>query len=730
MSLQFYVIFFIYAISQNFISTQDFFKAQLSPSTLTSVPYLDGEVTVYEHIQNRSRLFVTPLAVLYLNQTRVLYNRLNKKYLLRLSLILYTNELRTTILKYVSNTRNRCSPPQEICDINMVPTERLRIVWRRTHELSSDYKLDSSWQSNTALLNKIDVHIECTSNKTCYELLNDVLETPDILNGFELEYSTQTEKQTRKVVAITGQHLMKTQMYSELKQLPSSNVEHSVRYLLVDDMNQLVTEILTTMELEEITDSDYLKHDDQKALIELLRQRLSLNVEILHGHMERQWNSVYWNSDNIRPDRIVHLLNDELKQLQNKTIFRHQNQTSIQQQQHQIQIDQGRTQEGYDNADNLSSGNRNKTYRLDDRAGSNSTGQKIVDQNSSDQSQANAYGQSQSDSHHTERSSSYGGSAGAKFLGIGASASYSQSKTNIDAGSKSRSHYGSNEWRNALSKYSDRSHDGSHAWKDTQGTDDDLSLYNETAWRRAANQDRQTAHDHTKTEEDAQSFQELRHKHFDFYANNRQFIEFTGEKFIVKPVKAYKLNLATFQENTKFVHKSIVVSHIDLIHAVPIRILSSSSSSSDTLLTMIPVTDNYTNVFESKLRELNEKLTQTELAVARVNILAATNGNNVEKLNEKFNTTERELIQLKAAATTTENGVQKFKLHTASQLTELKSSVRTMESNVNKSKTEKIKFEGEFKLNILIVGERQKGILKRILYFHFTYPRRYIRIND
>jgi multidrug resistance efflux pump len=145
---------------------------------------------------------------------------------------------------------------------------------------------------------------------------------------------------------------------------------------------------------------------------------------------------------------------------------------------------------------------------------------------------------------------------------------------------------------------------------------------------------------------------------------------------------------------------------------------------------MIPVTDNYTNVFESKLRELNEKLTQTELAVARVNILAATNGNNVEKLNEKFNTTERELIQLKAAATTTENGVQKFKLHTASQLTELKSSVRTMESNVNKSKTEKIKFEGEFKLNILIVGERQKGILKRILYFHFTYPRRYIRIND
>ncbi|CAF4536398.1 unnamed protein product, partial [Rotaria magnacalcarata] len=142
MYLQLYVIFIIYAISKNRIHTQDFFQAQLSPSTLTSVPYLDGEVTVYEHLQNRSRLYVPPLAVLYLNQTEVLYNRLNKKYLLRLSLILYTNELRTTILQYVSNTRDRCSPPKEICDIKMVPTERYRVVWTRTNEFSSDYKVD------------------------------------------------------------------------------------------------------------------------------------------------------------------------------------------------------------------------------------------------------------------------------------------------------------------------------------------------------------------------------------------------------------------------------------------------------------------------------------------------------------------------------------------------------------------------------------------------------------
>ncbi|CAF4623700.1 unnamed protein product, partial [Rotaria socialis] len=250
---------------------------------------------------------------------------------------------------------------------------------------------------------------------------------------------------------------------------------------------------------------------------------------------------------------------------------------------------------------------------------------------------------------------------------------------------------------------------------------------NATAWRHAANQNQQTAHDHSSTEEDAQSFQELRHQNFDFYKNNRQFIEFTGEKFIVKPVKAYKLNLATFQENTKFVHRSIVVSHIDLIHAVPIRILSLSSNA---LLAPVPVIDNYTNVFELKLRELNEELTVTKLALANVKLSLSTIENNTEK--SKLHTTIH-LTELKSSVTTNKNNVDELKLHTTSQLTELKSLLTAVEHNVDELKlhttsqltelkssataadnklsallttqAEKDKGESEFKLNTLIVAE-------------------------
>ncbi|CAF1633138.1 unnamed protein product, partial [Didymodactylos carnosus] len=273
MYLHLHVIFIIYPISQNFIYAHNFFQAQLSPSTLTSVPYLDSEVAVYQHNKNGSRLVVPSLVVPCLNQTRVFYNPLHEKYLLNLSLILYTTELLTTILQYLSNTLNRCSPPQEICEIKTVSTERLRVAWQRQNKYTPKYNLDTSWRSNTPRLNKIELHIE-----------------------------------------------------------------------------------------------------------------------------------FYWNSDNIRPDRIVHLLNDELKQLQNKTSLTDQDQSSTQQRQDQKHIGQNRSYDSYDNSENVSG----KTDRFNDRASSNSTGQKIVDQNSKDKSQANASGQSQSSSYHRDRSSGHG----------------------------------------------------------------------------------------------------------------------------------------------------------------------------------------------------------------------------------------------------------------------------------------------------------------------------------
>ena len=100
-------------------------------------------------------------------------------------------------------------------------------------------------------------------------------------------------------------------MYASLKQMNTAT-ESNTRYLLADDMNLLMSEVLANVEMNEITDAGYVSHDDQIIMRDLLKNRIALNQEVLLGHTARQWDSVFWNSDNIRPDLTVKLLNEQL----------------------------------------------------------------------------------------------------------------------------------------------------------------------------------------------------------------------------------------------------------------------------------------------------------------------------------------------------------------------------------------------------------------------------------
>ena len=70
------MLFFVLicVVLPSLVFNEDFFTVQLAPSTLTSVPYLNGQITVYEHRANQSRYFLPPLVVLQLNGTEILYN--------------------------------------------------------------------------------------------------------------------------------------------------------------------------------------------------------------------------------------------------------------------------------------------------------------------------------------------------------------------------------------------------------------------------------------------------------------------------------------------------------------------------------------------------------------------------------------------------------------------------------------------------------------------------------
>ena len=152
----------------------------------------------------------------------------------------------------------------------------------------------------------------------------------------------------------------------------------------------------------------------------------------LIDHTAGQWNSVYWNSDVIRPDRIVYLLNDDLKQVQNDSALLQHGQQ--QKKQH------GRVQLAYDNSEQYLNDERNKTNRLSNKAASNFTKQNLVDSESSDKSQSHLHGQTSSNGRSQGHSSSWGLGIQALAAGFGGEGLlFSSSDKDTTANSKSRS---------------------------------------------------------------------------------------------------------------------------------------------------------------------------------------------------------------------------------------------------------------------------------------------------
>jgi hypothetical protein len=564
------------------LASDSFFTAKLAPATLTSVPYLNGEITVYEHRENQSRYYLPPLAILQINDTDVLYNRFTSRYSVRLALVLFTDQLHQTVLDYLRKTLNRCHLNNE-CQIKMIPIDRLRIVWKRIQALSDDYELDSSWMSNTILLSTIYFNIGCATQSACIDLQKDIVEHPEIIDGLELEYSTPTEKHLRRDVTVTGSHVMNTNMFSSLQQMQATT-DSKTRYLLADDMNALVSEVIANVEMSDVTDAGYVSHDDQALMRDLIKNRIAINQEILLGHKARQWESVYWNSDNIRPDLTVKLLNEELSRQDNQ---------GSKVEQIEIDSDQRRLNESAGARFNSSFDDASKTFsKTNDTSGNKYTNDEkskttLTDNQSSNtrdtsssSATANSHqqGNSASSNSHSRTVSNHGGSSGPLFGIFGGGSGGSSSEVSSSNGN-SQSSYDSQSNSNSesnreFSNQNDHNVDyqsGSQRLTNARNFRNNLQQSGSNADVRA----RDAASTDYRKLADMDSFasRRLDKASLGKYEENRRYLEFHGNRFEVKPVTAYRVNLGQFHETLKLVSKSIVVQRIDSIHAVPIRAL-------------------------------------------------------------------------------------------------------------------------------------------------------------
>lgn len=274
-------------------------------SSMMYIDRLNTSFLVRQHIQienNTRHIYISPLALFDVNQTTFIPNPTTHRTLMKIPLILYTDE---QIKSVHENNLDKCKQNRTECLFHEIPIEAMGIY--NNSEGSQPSLLDCynryielilishNYLSNQHLLY---VTFECVSSETCYKF-EEALHQSNNSIGFYLQYATQELEQEQMI--ISDKHLLKTKI-------------HLSKLILISDVEHFLEELLHAADIRD-NDEYFLLRIDLKQLKNTLRQQLLGKTLILTDeNNEKQWNSIYWKKlDIIRPDRVLKLLNERVK---------------------------------------------------------------------------------------------------------------------------------------------------------------------------------------------------------------------------------------------------------------------------------------------------------------------------------------------------------------------------------------------------------------------------------
>ena len=140
----------------------DLWDVEVSLETEQSVPFLNSHITVFKHKAD-NRYFMAPLAILLEHSAESNYNDLTAKFEMSFDIEMFSDEARTVVVESLRHKH----PLIEHRDVELLPTEKLRLVWNNQFEgLNPNLTLGTNWISNTGLQKRIRFKFSCGNQGT------------------------------------------------------------------------------------------------------------------------------------------------------------------------------------------------------------------------------------------------------------------------------------------------------------------------------------------------------------------------------------------------------------------------------------------------------------------------------------------------------------------------------------------------------------------------------------
>ena len=281
---------------------------------LCAVPYGNFRVEVYEHannfrnttLQRQKKYFYKPIALLDHRSAVSQFNNVTKQPQLRFNIHMWNEKIEREVAEFVSKMIGHRIEDHQVQVIFLE-----KVVLSNTVP-SSVYSVPSNWMPYQ-LQKSLQFSVSCYQQSDCDQLTDEMRSRPDQFDHFQLLFSLSAQTSQIRETFIRVDSVVSGDMVSSLLH---QRFENQV-YLTAEDEKKLFQDkkLATNVIVETFEDSDVISPKTELQIYNILKDLLVTSRTIIKDQSDKMWDSVFWNEDNYRPDKVSKTLNEVFSKL-------------------------------------------------------------------------------------------------------------------------------------------------------------------------------------------------------------------------------------------------------------------------------------------------------------------------------------------------------------------------------------------------------------------------------
>lgn len=266
-------------------------------------PHAKNEQTPLSTASSSNQYYYAPLGLLNYKSAVSSVNTIaisSEKNQMTFDVEMWNDDMKEAVVDWIK--QNKDNKVNE----NLVRITPFEQVALHSASLSDRFTLSNVW-THYKMTKSVTMSLFCHSQSNCELLAQEMRQEPKMFLTLRLLLTVQAHASQTKEIKISVESIRNGDMASKLIQ----KMEGKDYALTAKDEQQFFSESSTKIIKSSISDSSVISDGSQNEMLDFLKTNLLQPSRITIKEIgDKNWDSVYWNSDNYRPDRTSKALND------------------------------------------------------------------------------------------------------------------------------------------------------------------------------------------------------------------------------------------------------------------------------------------------------------------------------------------------------------------------------------------------------------------------------------